>query len=170
MDSSEYDQLRARTEAMQVEVDSMLGAYEHQLRDLAETRDNLAVRTVEGWSSDNLIRVTSNSAGVPVQVWVDPAAFKRSTPDKLGTAMVEAAQAAARAAHAEVGAAMEPILQSGQQFDIRSPFGDDLDLARVVDGILPPPPEPVSEPEPEYAPPPTRLDDEEDDGPHWKGW
>ena len=172
MDSSGYDQLRAHTDALQVQVDSMLESYEHQLRDIAEVRDDLAVRTAEGWSADNLIHVTSTSAGVPVQVWVDPAAFKRSTPEKLAASFAEAAQVAARMAQSQVSEAMAPILAAGQQFDIRSPFGDDLDLRRIGDSILPPPPpEPVHEPESAPSCAPRHLvEDEEDNGPHWKGW
>ncbi|OXR45323.1 Nucleoid-associated protein YbaB [Nocardia cerradoensis] len=169
MDSSGYDQLRARTDALQVQVDSMLESYEHQLRDIATARDTLAAATAEGWSSDNLIRVTSNSAGIPIQVWVDPAAFKRTTPEKLGDAITEAAQAAARAAKSEVGAAMAPILADEKRFHITNPLGEDLNLERVVGGILPPPPQPVSEPEP-VPEPPRVADDDEDNGPHWKGW
>ncbi|MFF0500843.1 YbaB/EbfC family nucleoid-associated protein [Nocardia aobensis] len=169
MDSSGYDQLRARTDALQVQVDSMLENYEHQLRDIATARDALAAATAEGWSSDNLIRVTSNSAGIPIQVWVDPAAFKRTTPEKLGDAITEAAQAAARAAKSEVGAAMAPILADEKRFHISNPLGEDPDLQRVVDGILPPPPQPAAEPEP-AAEPPRAADDDEDNGPHWKGW
>ncbi|MCC3315710.1 YbaB/EbfC family nucleoid-associated protein [Nocardia africana] len=169
MDSSGYDQLRARTDALQVQVDSMLESYEHQLRDIATARDTLAATTAEGWSSDNLIRVTSNSAGIPIGVWVDPAAFKRTTPEKLGAAITEAAQAAARAAKSEVGAAMAPILAEEKRFHITNPLGEDLDLERVVGGILPPPPQPAADPEP-AAEPPRVADDDEDNGPHWKGW
>ncbi|WP_227984167.1 YbaB/EbfC family nucleoid-associated protein [Nocardia spumae] len=169
MDSSGYDQLRARTDALQIQVDSMLQNYEHQLRDIAGARDTLAARTAEGWSSDNLIHVISNAAGIPIEVRVDPAAFKRSTPEKLGAAITEAAQAAARAAKFEVSAAMAPILADARQPGVRNPLGAELDLPRVVGSILPPPPEPFAEPEPapESEHPPA---DDEDNGPHWKGW
>ena len=87
MDSFEQDQLRARTDAFQGQVDTMLAGYEQQLRDIADARDTLAAATALGWSSDNLVR--ANSAGVPIDVWIDPGVFKRSTPERLGASMTE---------------------------------------------------------------------------------
>nr|WP_246461486.1 YbaB/EbfC family nucleoid-associated protein [Nocardia transvalensis] len=154
---------------MQTEVDSMLDAYQRQLADIDSARENLAATTVEGWSSDNLVRVTSNAAGVPVGVYVDPAAFKRSTPEKLGAAITEAAQVAARAAQETIGAALAPVLAAADRFQPpHNPLGDDIEFRPVV-GILPPLPSPQEVPPP--APPADEQPPAEDeDGPHWKGW
>ncbi|WP_225731250.1 MULTISPECIES: YbaB/EbfC family nucleoid-associated protein [unclassified Nocardia] len=168
MNSSEYDQLRARTDALQGQVDTMLDAYQRQIRDIADARDNLAVVRVDGWSADNLIRVTANSAGVPVEVWVDPAAFKRTTPEKLGPSIAEAAQNAARAAKARVAAELAPITEIGAQFEgIDGVVGHLPDFDAVVGDILPPPP--AAEPPAPAAAKPKPVD-QDDDGPHWKGW
>ncbi|MEV6140370.1 YbaB/EbfC family nucleoid-associated protein [Nocardia sp. NPDC051990] len=165
MDSYEQAQLSARTNVLQGEVDTMLATYEQQLRDIANARDVLATATAEGWSSDNLIRVTANSAGVPVDVWVDPATYKRITPDKLGASITEAAQAAARAAKAEIDAVLAPVTAAAAEFvppeDIFTsiPF-----VGRPIGDILPPPPGP------EQVPTGPEPDADEDEGPHWKGW
>lgn len=135
MDSFEQDQLRARTDAFQGQVDTMLAGYEQQLRDIADARDTLAAATALGWSSDNLVR--ANSAGVPIDVWIDPGVFKRSTPERLGASMTEAAQVAARAAKARIDAVLAPITGAAAAPEVL--LAEYPELGRHVDSILPPP-------------------------------
>ncbi|WP_067681277.1 YbaB/EbfC family nucleoid-associated protein [Nocardia miyunensis] len=143
MDTSEYDRLRARTDALQIEVDAMLEGYQERMESIAEARDKLAVATTQAWSSDNLVRVTSNAAGVPIEVWVDPQAYKRLTPQKLGASVTEASQAAARGAKAQIAEALQPITAE-TEFVLENPL-DDSDIPGTpvgVESILPPPPAP----------------------------
>lgn len=141
MDQAGYDQLRARTEALQSEVDGMLDNYQQQMDKIAAARDTLAVATAQGWSSDNLVRVTCSAAGVPIEVWVDPQAFKRSTPQKLGRSITEAAQAAARVAKKEIDGVMAP-LRAASNIAVENPLGGDTPaFSTTLESILPPVPE-----------------------------
>ncbi|QIS09171.1 YbaB/EbfC family nucleoid-associated protein [Nocardia arthritidis] len=166
MTSFERDQLRARTEALQAQADAMMATYEQQLRDIGQARDVLAIAKSEGWSDDNLVRVTTNSAGVPIEVWVDPSAFKRSQPDKLGISFLQAAQAAARAAKSEIDAVLGPVTAAAAEFTPpEDPFESLPFIGRPIGDVLPPLPtaEPTAPQESE------RAYEDEDEGPHWKG-
>ncbi|GAA5059029.1 YbaB/EbfC family nucleoid-associated protein [Nocardia callitridis] len=167
MNPFEQDQLRARTEAMQAQADNMLGTYEQQLRDIAHAGDALAVSTSEGWSDDNLIRVTSNAAGIPVDVWVDPAAFKRSAPEKLAASFLQATQFAARSAKSQMDALLAPITAAAAEFAPPEQAYEDLPfIGRQIGEMLRPPTEPEA---PAYAPEQALPAEDEDEGPHWKG-
>ncbi len=152
MDTSEYDRIRARTDALEGQVDSMLGNYDEQMRAIAAAREQLAIATIQAWSPDNLVRVTSNAAGVPIDVWVDPQAYKRLTPQKLGVSITQAAQGAARQAKAGIADALKPVTD-GMQYVIEDPLddGDVPGTVGPVESILPPPPAPRAGQEPEYG-------------------
>ncbi|WP_433663013.1 YbaB/EbfC family nucleoid-associated protein [Nocardia sp. CA-128927] len=109
MDDERREAARVRNDELRGQVDSLLETFEQQRRDLAEAQSTLASTTVTAWSSDNLIRVVSNAAGVPVEVHVEPEAFKRSSPEKLGRSITEAVQAAARQAVDATQQAIAPM-------------------------------------------------------------
>ncbi|MEV0295908.1 YbaB/EbfC family nucleoid-associated protein [Nocardia sp. NPDC050710] len=113
MADSEREAQLAQNAALRGEIDELLAVFEQQRRELADAQARLASATVTAWSSDSLIRVTSNSAGVPTEVHVEPEAFKRSTPEKLGRSITEATQAAARLASAEAQRAFGSVEQLG---------------------------------------------------------
>ncbi|WP_063042838.1 YbaB/EbfC family nucleoid-associated protein [Nocardia pseudovaccinii] len=170
MNSAERDALQSWTDGMRGRVDQMTDVYERQLEQFGAAKSELANLTVQGWSQDQLVRVTANSAGIPLDVWVAPEAFKRSNPERLGAAMTEAAQAAARAAKEQLDARLAPVLAAVSEVGLpEDPFGELPTIARPDGNILPPPPpEPETEPQIEF---PRRLDEDPDDeGPHWKGW
>lgn len=169
MTSFEQDQLRARTDTLQVQADTMLNTYEQQLRDIASARDVLAAATATGWSDDNLVKVTTNSAGVPVEVWIDPAAYKRAVPEKLAASFLQATQAAARAARAELDSVLAPITAAAAEFGPPAdPFTGLPSFEQPTGDFLPSPP--AAEQAPPPAPEPQVDDEDEDDGPHWKGF
>ncbi|WP_227998120.1 YbaB/EbfC family nucleoid-associated protein [Nocardia australiensis] len=170
MSSAELNALQSWTDTMSGQVQHMTEVYERQLQQFGETKTELAKLTVQGWSQDQLVRVTANSAGVPLEVWVAPEAFKRSNPERLGAAMTEAAQAAARAAKEQLDTRLAPVLSELAEIGLpEDPFGALPSIARPDGDLLPPPPQPA--PQPEVAAVPRRLDDDPDDeGPHWKGW
>lgn len=123
--SGEYPGSSGRNDALRDQVDSLLEIFERQRSELADVQSRLGEITGEAWSSDNLVRVTANVAGVPMRVHLVPEAFKRSTPEKLAHSMAEAAQAAARAANA----------QSQQAFaSVTAVAGDIPDLPDLVPG------------------------------------
>ncbi|MBF6300262.1 YbaB/EbfC family nucleoid-associated protein [Nocardia amamiensis] len=125
MQDSGRDATQPSTDALRDQVDSLREVFEQQRRDLAEAQSTLASTTVTAWSSNNLIRVVSNAAGVPVEVHVDPEAFKRSTPEKLGQSITEAVQAAARLAVEATQQAVAPLEASA---------GEIPDLSDLVPG------------------------------------
>lgn len=98
MTDSDRASARARNDALRADVGELLATFEQQRRGLAEAQVRPATMTVTVWSADNLVRVEPNTAGVPVQVHLEPEAFKRSTPEKLGRSITEAVQSAARQA------------------------------------------------------------------------
>ncbi|WP_431957702.1 YbaB/EbfC family nucleoid-associated protein [Nocardia lijiangensis] len=156
-DSERAAQL-ARNEALRGEVDDLLEVFEQQRRELAETQARLAATTVTAWSSDNLVRVTSNTAGVPVEVHIEPDAFKRSTPQKLGAAMTEATQAAARLATEEAQRAFGAFEQVGHAIpDLPDLVPGAPSIKDLVNSFFP---EPASV---DAAPQPAELDEEAED-------
>lgn len=106
---SERDEMRVRNDLLRVEIDALLETFAQQRDHLGEVRSQLASTTVTAWSADNLVRVDSNAAGIPVDVHLEPAAFKRSTPDKLARSVLEAVQAAARQAGEATRQAIAPL-------------------------------------------------------------
>ncbi|MFC9892285.1 YbaB/EbfC family nucleoid-associated protein [Nocardia sp. NPDC127579] len=146
----------------------MLSTYEQQMRDIGKARDALATATAEGWSDDSLVRVTTNSAGVPIDVWVDSGAFRRSAPEKLAKSFLQAAQFAARAAKSEIEAVLGPVTAAAADFAPQEYVFEDLPfMGQPIGDILPPPPEPEVGHAPSVTEPVPLLD--EDEGPHWKG-
>ncbi|WP_433524283.1 YbaB/EbfC family nucleoid-associated protein [Nocardia pseudovaccinii] len=156
MAGSEQNALRARNDALRDQVDSLMEIFERQRRELADVQSRLAATTGEAWSSDNLVRVVANISGIPLEVHLTPEAFKRSTPEKLGHSITEAAQAAAAAAATQSQQAFAPI---------QALAGDIPDLPDLVPGapsindlLQPSRPESTSQP----AAPPPDSDDEDD--------
>ncbi|WP_405165575.1 YbaB/EbfC family nucleoid-associated protein [Nocardia sp. NBC_01499] len=109
MDASEKAGLEARSEGLGEQVQSMLATFEQQRHDFADVQAQVAKMTAEAWSSDKLVRVVSNTAGVPIEVHMVADAFRRSTPEKLGRSVAEAAQIAARLAAEQSRRAFAPI-------------------------------------------------------------
>ncbi|MGK8524496.1 YbaB/EbfC family nucleoid-associated protein [Nocardia asteroides] len=126
---------------------SLLELFEQQRRDLAEAQSALASTTVTAWSSNNLIRVVSNAAGVPVEVHVEPEAFKRSTPEKLGHSITEAAQAAARMALEATKQAVAPLQASADEIpDLSDLVPGAPSIRDLVRTMFPEPPTAQREP------------------------
>lgn len=156
-DSERAAQL-ARNEALRGEIDDLMEVFEQQRRELAETSARLAAATVTAWSSDNLVRVTSNSAGVPVEVHIEPDAFKRSTPQKLAAAMTEATQAAARLASEEAQRAFGAFEQVGANIpDLPDLVPGAPSIKDLMNSLFP---EPASV---EATVQPAGMDDEDED-------
>ncbi|WP_237755104.1 YbaB/EbfC family nucleoid-associated protein [Nocardia nova] len=159
-DVSDAGQDRARNDALRTQIDSLLETFEQQRRELTDVQQQLAATTAEAWSSDGLVRVVANVAGVVTEVQLIPEAFKRSTPDKLGKSITEAAQAAAHRAGELSQQALAPIQQVA---------GDIPDLSDIVPGapsikdlmstLLP---DPAAEPERPAEPAAYEEEDEDD--------
>ncbi|MFG1792288.1 YbaB/EbfC family nucleoid-associated protein [Nocardia sp. NPDC049149] len=100
---------QARNEELRDQIGALLETFDQQRRELAEAQSTLAATTVTAWSSDKLIRVESNAAGVPVAVHVEPDAYRRIGPAELGRSITEAVQAAAQQARDVTQQTIAPI-------------------------------------------------------------
>lgn len=154
MTGSDRAAASARNDALRADVDELLATLERQRRDLAEAQTRLASMTVTAWSSDNLVRVESNAAGVPVRVHLEPEAFKRSTPEKLGRSITEAVQAAARRATEAAEQAYAPVEEvAGDVPDLPDLVPGAPSIRALVDSLFPDP----------TPPPPASMNPEEED-------
>ncbi|MDN2501463.1 YbaB/EbfC family DNA-binding protein [Nocardia nova] len=162
MADAEQEAARARNEALRLEVDSLLATFEQQKRELADVQERLAATTAEAWSADNLVRVVANVAGVVVEVHLEPEAFKRSTPEKLGRSMAEAAQAAARRAGELSQQALAPIQEvAGDVPDLSDILPGAPSIKDLMNTLLPDPAE--SAPAQRGSSEPGAFDDEDED-------
>lgn len=147
MSKVEREEQLARNAALRGEVDSLLETYEQQRHELAAAQAELATATVTAWSSDNLVRVTSNAAGVPLEVHLEAEAFKRSTPDKLGRSITEAVQSAASQANEMSMRAVAPVQELADGIpDLPELIPGAPSIREMVRSLFPEPP--TSEPEP----------------------
>ncbi|GAA5058355.1 YbaB/EbfC family nucleoid-associated protein [Nocardia callitridis] len=159
MNDAEQSELRARNNALRDQVDSMLSAFDEQRRELTEAQGQLAAATGEAWSSDNLVRVVCNVAGIPLEVQLDEGAFKRSTPQKLGRSIAEAAQAAAAIAARKSAELFAPVNNLADEIPDLSdlipgaPSIKDLVASLIPDAATQPPAQPD----------PPHFDDEDED-------
>ncbi|GAB2709055.1 YbaB/EbfC family nucleoid-associated protein [Nocardia thraciensis] len=155
MSNSEQEADRARNAELRDQVDSMLVTFEQERRELSEVQARLAATTGEAWSSDNLVRVVSNVSGIPIEVHLTPESFKRSTPERLGRSVAEAAQAAARAAADRSEQATAHLQAAADRLpDLPDIVPGAPSIKDVMRSLVP---------EPAEAPPPPPIDDEEED-------
>ncbi|WP_405178891.1 YbaB/EbfC family nucleoid-associated protein [Nocardia sp. NBC_01377] len=143
---------RAGNAALRNQIEQMLNSYERDISAL-ETAQARATEPVTVWSADNLVRVTANIAGV-IEVHLEPDAFKRSSPEKLGVVITETVRDAGRAAARIQEEALAPLTDAAAAMpDLPdlipgAPATKDL-LARFVpppvDRTPPPPPAPAAE-------------------------
>ncbi|MFI5716676.1 YbaB/EbfC family nucleoid-associated protein [Nocardia sp. NPDC051750] len=130
-------------------MDELLVTFERQRAEMAEVQQRLAATTVTVWSSDNLVRVDANTAGIPVDVHLTAEAFKRSTPDKLGRSILEAVQNAARQAGELSQQAWAPVAAlAGEVPDLPDIAPGMPSIKSLVDTLFP---DPVTEPAPGRA-------------------
>ncbi|TLF82551.1 YbaB/EbfC family nucleoid-associated protein [Nocardia cyriacigeorgica] len=160
--NDDREAMRSRNDALRAQVGDMLETFERQRQDLAAAQQRIATAQVTAWSSDNLVRVTSNAAGIPLDVHIEPEAFKRSTPERLSRSITEAVQAAAR----------EGVQVSQQAFASVEAAADEMpdlpdlvpgapSIRDLVDKLIPEPPVVQDAPPPPSAQAP--LDDEDED-------
>lgn len=152
-----YDReaLVARNAAMRDRVDTMIADLQRRTHDIAELQQ--AVLAVEGGASskDGTVRVRTNAAGVPLAVDLSSTAFQSSTPERLGAAVLEVAQAAARQARERSAEILAPVMADVPDLSGLVPGAPDLHV------VVPTVPEAGAVP-PSSTPPPG--DDEDGDG------
>lgn len=105
------DELEARNAGMREQMNSMLEGLQRQTAQLKEAQAEAMAATGTASSSDGLVTVEVNAAGVVTGTRLSQSALRDSTPDKLGRSFTEASQAAARDARTKADAALAPVQQ-----------------------------------------------------------
>jgi DNA-binding protein YbaB len=101
-------ELEARNAALRGQVDSMLANLERQTAQLKEAQAEAMAKVGRATSQDGLVEVTVNAGGIVTGVTFAPAAFERSTPEKLGQSVVATIQRAALNAREQSDAVLAP--------------------------------------------------------------
>ena len=104
-------ELEARNAALRGQVDSMLANLERQTAQLKEAQAEAMSKVGRATSQDGLVEVTVNAGGIVTGVTFAPAAFERSTPEKLGQSVVATIQQAALNAREQADALLTPFTQ-----------------------------------------------------------
>ncbi|MFE3545199.1 YbaB/EbfC family nucleoid-associated protein [Nocardia sp. NPDC059177] len=140
--------------ALRSQIDQMLDAYQRDSSSLLAAQAR-AAEPVTVWSDDNLVRVTANVAGV-IEVHVEPEAFRRSTPAKLGASITATIQDAAQTTTRAQQEALAPLTELADSLpDVPdlipgAPSTKDLMAQfRTPPDMSPPPAEPIDD-EDEY--------------------
>lgn len=102
-------EFEARNAALRSQVDSMLANLERQTADLKQAQAEALAKTGRATSQDGLVEVTVNAGGIVTDVKFAPAAFDRTTPEKLGRSVVQTIQQAALSAREQADAALAPF-------------------------------------------------------------
>lgn len=150
-------ELEARNAAMRENVDNLMADLRRRTSEFAGAQARAAAVTGSATSSDGLVQVQVNPAGVLTDLRFAPTAFQRSTPEKLARSVIETAQAAARSAREQVEGVLAPL--QGQ-----------TDLSELIEGapsfvdLLRPPPPPAAEAPPQRGRPPRQDDPDDDEG------
>ncbi|MET4612063.1 DNA-binding protein YbaB [Rhodococcus sp. PvR044] len=108
-DPGAREELRARNEALRVQIDGMLEDLHRRSDLLSRAQSEVAALRVEARTPDGLATVTVDSAGAVVDVDLAPEAFARSTPSRLGEAIAATARDAAATARRRVQDLMAPV-------------------------------------------------------------
>ncbi|MFE3442410.1 YbaB/EbfC family nucleoid-associated protein [Nocardia sp. NPDC059180] len=162
--NDDREAMRSRNDALRAQVGDMLETFERQRQDLAAAQQRIATAQVTAWSSDNLVRVTSNAAGIPLDVHIEPEAFKRSNPERLGRSITEAVQAAAREGVQVSQQAFAPIEAAADGMpDLPDLVPGAPSIRDLVDKLIPEPPamQDTTPPPPSASQAP--LDDDDED-------
>jgi DNA-binding protein YbaB len=141
-------EFEARNAALRSQVDTMLANLERQTAELKQAQAEALAKTGRATSQDGLVEVTVNAGGIVTDVKFAPAAFERSTPEKLARSVVQTIQQAALSAREQADAALAPF-QEGLP-DLPDMFPG----APSLKDLIPQPPPVVQQPQ-------QRSDDED---------
>ncbi|WP_420880988.1 YbaB/EbfC family nucleoid-associated protein [Rhodococcus sp. (in: high G+C Gram-positive bacteria)] len=118
--------MRESNTALRDRVDTMLERLHEQTAALAAAQGAVASLNAEGESPDGLVRVTVDASGTVVSTRLDPAAFSRSTPERLAESFAAAARVASHEVHSRTTELMAPVAAMAADFP---------DLTDLVPGV-----------------------------------
>ncbi len=146
---------RAANDSLRAQIDSMLDTFNTEKSALLDAQAQAAA-LVSVWSDDGLVRVSGTIAGVS-EVHVVADAFKKTTPESLGSSVTEAIAELARQTSQIQERAVGPLTASMPELSDLIPGVPSMkDLIAQLTPLPPPLPEPVVET-------PERLVDDSDD-------
>ncbi|MCQ4120424.1 YbaB/EbfC family nucleoid-associated protein [Rhodococcus tibetensis] len=112
VDPAARDELRARNEAFRHQLDSMLDTLRRQADSLVRARAEVASATGSGTSSDGLVRIGVDAAGIVTAVDLSADTFRRTSPERLGSSIAEAARGAVADVRLRTADALAPVLEA----------------------------------------------------------
>ncbi|MVU78956.1 hypothetical protein GPX89_17095 [Nocardia sp. ET3-3] len=113
----------------QAELDGVVTGIQRKVRELEESARRLKVEKTPGWSSDGLVGVAVNLAGIVQKVRLAPETFENSHPEYLGRSVVQAINRAVGQANAV-------------RMEVSATAGSDVRQMLDIMGIRLPKPEP----------------------------
>lgn len=138
MELWDRDELRSFNDGLRRELAAALETVQQQQQNVAVAYERLANERIRATSRDGLIEVTVNSAGIVTATTVASDAFGKTTPEKLGRSITEAAQRAARQADEAKKAALAPLQATAEELpDLPDLFPGAPSLRDLRDRLLP---------------------------------
>ncbi|RJO75148.1 YbaB/EbfC family DNA-binding protein [Nocardia panacis] len=113
MDRWEREGLRAANTGTLNQVDHMLDILKEQQAYLKNVQEKMTTLRATATSTDRLVTVTVDAAGVVTEVRFDQEAL-RGNADELGRSVAETARQAAAAARGQVQELLAPVLESAE--------------------------------------------------------
>ncbi|MGY0503342.1 YbaB/EbfC family nucleoid-associated protein [Nocardia sp. FBN12] len=147
---------RAENDALRAQIDSMLDTFNTEKAVLLDAQSH-ATELVSVWSADGLVRVSGTIAGVS-EVHISADAFKKTTPESLGSSVTEAISELSRRTAQTQQQALGPL--SGSMPDLSDLVPGAPSMKDLIAQLTPPPP-PL--PEPVVEAPERLVDDTDDD-------
>lgn len=142
-------ELEARNAALRGQVDTMLANLEQQTAQLRQAQAEAMAKVGRARSQDGLVEVTVNAGGIVTGVTIAPAAFERSTPEKLGQSVVTTIQQAALDARGQADAVLAPYQEGIPDLpDLFPGMPSIKDLIPAPPPIVQPAPPPSGDDEP----------------------
>ncbi|NUS42902.1 MAG: YbaB/EbfC family nucleoid-associated protein [Mycobacteriaceae bacterium] len=109
MEQWERDSLRAQNSELIAGVEGLREQFDHGMNELVDVYDKVQRIRVEVTSSDRLVKVTSNSAGVVMSLELARNALHNNTAERLTQSINEAIHGAAQAAFQAMSEVTAPL-------------------------------------------------------------
>ena len=157
------DNLRARNDALQAQIDGMLEDLDRQSQSLSAAQAEVSRLRVTGESADKLARVQVDSVGAVVDVDISQSALRNGDVSALNRAVAEAARNAAASAREQVTQTMSTVIgMPGQMPDLPDLVPGSPSLRQIFDSV-----DPRKAASTEPPKPASSHDDDDDDDFGW---
>ncbi|MCJ0902617.1 YbaB/EbfC family nucleoid-associated protein [Rhodococcus sp. ARC_M6] len=114
MSAVEVESVRARSEVLRGQIDSMMEDLRTRTARLATAQEAIATSTAQARSADGSVEVVVNASGALVGVKFSADAFSRTTPRKLAVAVLATAGLAAADMRRQNAEILRPFIAAAQ--------------------------------------------------------